>query len=125
MERAKIRRQRGFTLVEVLVALAIVAVAMAAASRAAAMMTHGNTLLRDKSVALLAARSQLAELSLRGASPGSRQVIECNQGNLRLQCEQSVRRQGELLQVSLRVYDRERDGPPLASLDTLLPGAQQ
>ncbi|OLQ26841.1 type II secretion system protein GspI, partial [Pseudomonas aeruginosa] len=43
---------RGFTLIEVLVALAIVAIALAAAIRAVGLMTDGNGLLRDKSLAL-------------------------------------------------------------------------
>ncbi|MFH3818259.1 type II secretion system minor pseudopilin GspI [Acinetobacter baumannii] len=43
---------RGFTLIEVLVALAIVAIALAAAIRAVDLMTDGNGLLRDKSLAL-------------------------------------------------------------------------
>ena len=51
---------RGFTLIEVLVALAIVAIALAAAIRAVGLMTDGNGLLRDKSLALLAAESRLA-----------------------------------------------------------------
>ena len=38
-------------------ALAIIAVAMSAAVRVAAVMTQSNGLLRDKSIALLAARS--------------------------------------------------------------------
>ena len=38
-------RQRGFTLVEILVALAIVAVALSAGMRALAQATDGSTLL--------------------------------------------------------------------------------
>jgi len=48
-------RQAGFTLIEVLVALAIIAVAMSAAVRVAGLMTQSNGLLRDRSIALLAA----------------------------------------------------------------------
>lgn len=50
------RKEQGFTLIEVLVALAIIAVAMAAAVRVAGLMTQSNGLLRDKSIALLAAQ---------------------------------------------------------------------
>ena len=59
-------RQSGFTLIEVLVALAIVAVAMAAAVRAVSLMTTSNGVLRDKSIALLAAESRMAEIKLEG-----------------------------------------------------------
>ncbi|MDH0647973.1 type II secretion system minor pseudopilin GspI [Pseudomonas sp. GD03858] len=111
----------GFTLIEVLVALTIVAVAMAAAARASGLMTQGNGLLRDKGLALLAAQGRLCELRLEGgARPGVRQ-FECDQGHLRLRCEQRVTRSpGGMLEVSLLVFDRQHAGPALARLQTLL-----
>lgn len=114
-------RQAGFTLIEVLVALTIVAVAMAAAVRATGLMTQGNGLLRDKSLALLAAQGRLAEVRLEGApKPGVRQV-ECDQGRLRLRCEQRVvRLTGEGVEVSVQVFDRDREGGALARLQTVM-----
>ncbi|MDW3715725.1 MULTISPECIES: type II secretion system minor pseudopilin GspI [unclassified Pseudomonas] len=114
------RPAAGFTLIEVLVALAIVAVAMSAAVRAAGQMTQADGLLRDRSIALLAAQSRLAELRLEGLPGVGRKVLECDQGRLRLSCEQRVTPLGDLVQLSLRVYDRERGGPPLARLETLV-----
>lgn len=114
--------QAGFTLIEVLVALAIIAVAMSAAVRVAAVMTQSNGLLRDKSIALLAARSQLAQLRLEGGfAPGSK-VFECDQGRLQLRCKQTLRpaENGRLLRVELSVSDRSREAPPLARLETLV-----
>ncbi|QXI36679.1 type II secretion system minor pseudopilin GspI [Pseudomonas xantholysinigenes] len=122
MERVDaVQRQEGFTLIEVLVALTIVAVAMAAAVRATGLMTQGNGLLRDKALALLAAQGRLAELRLEAsAKPGVRQ-FECDQGRLRLRCEQRIAQtQGGLLEVSLQVFDRQREGPALARLQTLI-----
>ena len=115
------RKEQGFTLIEVLVALAIVAVAMAAAVRAAGLMTQGNGLLRDKSLALLSAQARLAELRLEGqATPGLRR-LECDQGRLRLRCEQQVENAPNgLLQVQLYVFERDREAPPLARLLTVL-----
>lgn len=115
-------RQAGFTLIEVLVALAIIAVAMSAAVRVAGLMTQSNGLLRDRSIALLAAQSRLAELRLEGRLPSGVRAIECDQGRLLLRCEQVIgsARNGRLLQVGLQVFDRSREAPPLARLDTLL-----
>ncbi|MDD0974707.1 type II secretion system minor pseudopilin GspI [Pseudomonas fontis] len=116
------KHSAGFTLIEVLVALAIVAVAMAAAVRAAGLMTQGNGLLRDKSLALLAAQNQLTELRLQGrVAPGLRR-FECNQGRLRLRCEQRIDNSplAALLRVQVQVFDAEHEGPPLANLETLL-----
>lgn len=115
-------RQAGFTLIEVLVALAIIAIAMAAAVRVAGLMTQGNGLLRDKSIALLAAQSRLAELRLENRLPLGGKTIECDQGRLLLRCEQVIgnTENGRLLQVDLQVFDRSREAPPLARLNTLL-----
>lgn len=115
-------RQAGFTLIEVLVALAIIAVAMSAAVRVAGLMTQSNGLLRDRSIALLAAQSRLAELRLEARLPSGMRAVECDQGRLLLRCEQVIGRaqDGRLLQVGVQVFDRSRDAPPLARLDTLL-----
>ena len=117
-----LRKERGFTLIEVLVALAIIAVAMSAAVRVAGVMTQSNGLLRDRSIALLAAQSRLAELRLEGELRPGHKVFECDQGRLQLRCEQNIAKSadGRLLRVSVWVADRQREAPPLARLETLL-----
>jgi general secretion pathway protein I len=57
---------RGFTLVEVLVALAIVAIALAAALRAAAQGTNAASELRSRLLAGWVAENRLAEHRARG-----------------------------------------------------------
>ncbi|KAA0942644.1 type II secretion system protein GspI [Pseudomonas sp. ANT_H14] len=116
------RNEQGFTLIEVLVALAIIAVAMAAAVRVAGLMTQSNGLLRDKSMALLAAQSRLTELRLEGRLSLGRKTFECDQGRLKLRCEQviSTGPDGPLFKVSVQVLDAAREAPPLARLETLL-----
>lgn len=112
------RNAQGFTLIEVLVALAIIAVAMAAAVRVAGLMTQSNGLLRDKSMALLAAQSRLAELRLEGNLRSGEKNFECDQGRLKLRCKQTITADGELFQIAVQVLDASRDAPPLARLDT-------
>ncbi|MBN2975935.1 type II secretion system minor pseudopilin GspI [Pseudomonas sp. FP597] len=116
------RKEQGFTLIEVLVALAIIAVAMSAAVRVAGLMTQSNGLLRDRSIALLSAQSRLAELRLDGRLPPGHKGFDCDQGQLQLRCEQTIApaADGRLLRVTVEVSERKREAPPLARLETLL-----
>lgn len=65
------RHARGFTLIEVLVALAILAVALAAASRTSVMMADSSMELRQRLLAAWVAQNRLAELQARRAWPGT------------------------------------------------------
>jgi general secretion pathway protein I len=63
-------RRSGFTLVEILVALAIVAVALAAGMRALAQSADGATALKARTLALWVAQNRLANAQLASPSPG-------------------------------------------------------
>ena len=114
--------QAGFTLIEVLVALAIIAVAMSAAVRVAGLMTQSSGVLRDRSIAMIAAQSRMAELRLEGRLPMGVKAVECDQGRLLLRCEQVIAaaESGRLLKVGVQVFDRGQERPPLAKIETLL-----
>jgi len=117
------RHQHGFTLIEVLVALAIIAVALAAALRATGVMAQNNRALRDKTLALVAAENRMAELRLSGILPGpGKQEAPCPEGRLDMLCEStftySLNR--AFRQVSVRVYLRGQPDLTLAELSGLL-----
>jgi general secretion pathway protein I len=82
---------RGFTMIEVLVALAIIAVALAASLRAVGSLATGEADLHRRLLAGWSADNELAELRLTRAWPpiGSRS-FDCSQGNLKLVCTQRV-----------------------------------
>jgi general secretion pathway protein I len=63
------RKTSGFTLIEVLVALAILAVALAAAARAASVATTGAEDTRLRALATWVAQNRIAELQAINAFP--------------------------------------------------------
>jgi general secretion pathway protein I len=71
MTRQAPRGSRAFTLIEVLVALAIVAVALAAGMRALAQTADGATTLKLRTLALWVAENRLAQAQLQTPWPAA------------------------------------------------------
>ncbi|HUQ77151.1 MAG TPA: type II secretion system minor pseudopilin GspI [Burkholderiales bacterium] len=115
---------RGFTLIEVLVALAIVAVALGAAVRVAGSMTQANVDLRLKLLAQLAADNRIAELRAAAAFPpiGTRST-PCPQGKARLDCVEEVKSTPNPLfrRVEVRVYANSEHTRMLVEMVGILP----
>jgi general secretion pathway protein I len=63
------KRTRGFTLIEVLVALAILAVALAAAVRSASVAADGTLELKERLLATWVAQNRIAEYAARPVWP--------------------------------------------------------
>jgi general secretion pathway protein I len=84
-------RQQGFTLVEVLVALGIVAIALTAGLQATAALTHNAQRQSDLLLAQLCAENEFIKIRLSQQMPGV--------GDTRVACEQA----GETLGVALAV----------------------
>jgi general secretion pathway protein I len=85
------RAEGGFTMIEVLVALAIIAVALAASLRAVASLATSEADLHRRLLAGWSADNELAQLRLAHEFPdiGSR-TFDCSQGNVKLMCTQRV-----------------------------------
>lgn len=84
-------QSKGFTMIEVLVALTIIAVALAASLRAVGSLATGESQLHQRLLAGWSADNALAQLHLTHAWPevGS-QSFDCSQGNLQLMCTENV-----------------------------------
>ena len=105
------RRQRGFTLVEVLVALAIVAIALIAGLQASAALTRHAQRQTDMLLAQLCAENELAKIRLARQLPGV--------GDSQQPCEQA----GRTLSVALAV--RPTPNPNFRRVDALVQDGEQ
>lgn len=86
------RRLRGFTLVEVLVALAIVAIALSAGLQASAALTRHATRHSDLLLAQLCAENELVKIRLARQMPGvGDTTLVCEQGGRSLRVALGVR----------------------------------
>ena len=84
-------RAVGFTLIEILVAVAILAIALAATSRAASVATDGALETRQRLLATCAALNRVAELRARRLFPPPATTrLSTQQGNLALVMEETV-----------------------------------
>lgn len=85
------RRTRGFTLIEILVALAVVAVALAAGSQATSALTRAASRQSDQWLAQLCAENELIRLRLLRQLPGiGESTGECSQAGRTLQLRVAV-----------------------------------
>ncbi|MFT4173106.1 MAG: type II secretion system minor pseudopilin GspI [Rhodocyclaceae bacterium] len=121
-------RTTAFTLIEVLVALAIISVALAAFVRVTSQSTVSLGDIEQRSLAMLAADNTLTELriGILPATSAGAQTVACPQGELRLICRVSIDAPQEGLRaVSVDVYAERDTGVRLASLRTRLAEIRQ
>lgn len=122
------RRGRGFTLLEVLVALVIIGVALSAAMRGALALTGNAEDMRYKLLATLAAENRLLELRLaRQRLEVGQTTSDCEEGGAKFACEQIIRSTPNpfFRRVELRVTRAEGAGRrQYVELMTVLPTSQ-
>jgi len=84
-------RHAGFTLLEVLVALAIVGTALGASLRAVGSLTQNSNDLRASLMATWSAENRLSQIRMgKEWPPLGNRSFECPQGELALVCQESV-----------------------------------
>jgi len=84
-------RQRGFTLLEVLVALVIVGTALGAGLRAVGSLSTNSAGLRTAMMATWSAENRLVQIRLSRQFPEiGKRSFDCPQGDLHLVCQEEV-----------------------------------
>ena len=110
---------KGFTLIEILVAVAILAIALAATSRSASLATDGALETRQRLLATWAAQNRVAELRARRLFPSAAtSKISAEQGGLPLTLHETVSDTPNptIRRVDLAVADARRPDRVLATL---------
>lgn len=106
--RSLARTGRGFTLVEILVALTIVAIALMASIRAVGSLTTSASDLRGRTLAQWSAENRLSQIRIQREYPAvGRRNFDCSQGNLPLRCQEDVfgTPNPSFRRVEIQVYD--------------------
>lgn len=117
-------RARGFTLLEVLVALVIVGTALGASLRAVGSLTQNSDDLRAAMMATWSAENRLSQIRLAREWPalGKRQSA-CDQGDLALMCEEEVLATPNpyFRRVQVSVFAADNPGRRIVQLAQLVP----
>jgi len=117
-------RMRGFTLLEVLVALTIVAVALTAALRGAMALTGNAADIDRKLLAVITAENQQLELRFGRSQVGSGESrYDCEQGGVFFACTQAVTPTPNpfFRRVEIHVATTDENARDFADLMALLP----
>jgi general secretion pathway protein I len=120
-------RELGFTLIEILVALAILAVALAATTRAAGVATDGALETRQKLLATWALENRVSEMRARRAFPDTATTNStAEQGGLTLAIEQvvSATPNSTIRKVDLAASDARNPGRVIARLTAYVAQSQ-
>jgi general secretion pathway protein I len=103
-----VKASRGFTLIEVLVALAVIAITLAAGLQATGALTRAAVRQSDQWLAQICAENELTRLRLQRQLPGT--------GDSEMGCEQA----GRLLRVRLAVLPTPN--PNFRRIDAVVEG---
>ena len=117
------RHSRGFTLLEVLVALVIVGTALSAGLRAVGSLTSNSAGLRASMMATWSAENRLVQIRLGREFPEiGKRNFPCPQGDLNLICEEEVLTSPnpQLRRIEVSVFDVDNPGRRIVKLVQLV-----
>jgi general secretion pathway protein I len=115
---------RGFTLLEVLVALVIVGTALGAALRAVGSLASNGSSLRSSMMATWSAENRLVQIRIEKLFPEvGKRSFACPQADLHLMCEEEVRitPNPRLREINVSVFDVDNPGRKIVRLIQVVP----
>ena len=118
------RSSRGFTLLEVLVALVIVGTALGAALRAVGSLASNGSSLRSSMMATWSAENRLVQIRIEKLFPEiGKRSFACPQADLHLMCEEEVRITPNplLREINVSVFDVDNPGRKIVRLIQVVP----
>ncbi len=118
---------KGFTLLEVLVALVIVGTALGASLRAVGSLTQNSSDLRASMMATWSAENRLSQIRLAHEWPGlGQRKFDCPQGELNLLCEENVLTTPNpfFRRVEVSVFDTQHNERRIVKLTQVISNAQ-
>lgn len=121
--KMRLRPSRGFTLLEVLVALVIVGTALSAGLRAVGSLTSNSAGLRASMMATWSAENRLVQIRLGREFPEiGKRSFPCPQGDLNLICEEEVLSSPNplLRRIEVSVFDVDNPGRRIVKLVQLV-----
>jgi general secretion pathway protein I len=122
----KYRWAGGFTLLEVLVALVIVATSLGASLRAVGSLTQNSHGLRSSMMATWSAENRLTQIRLAGEWPAfDKHSFDCPQDDLHLVCEEEVLStpNPSFRRVEVSVFDAVTPEQRIVKLTQVVPNA--
>ncbi|MDQ2820395.1 MAG: type II secretion system minor pseudopilin GspI [Pseudomonadota bacterium] len=118
------RSSRGFTLLEVLVALVIVGTALGAALRAVGSLASNGSSLRSSMMATWSAENRLVQIRIEKLFPEiGKRSFACPQADLHLMCEEEVRITPNplLREINVSVFDVDNPDRKIVRLIQVVP----
>jgi len=122
--KLRLARQAGFTLVEVMVALAVIAIALSASLSSSATAVNNLSGMKERTIAHFVAMNELARVEINGNKVPSKldgtTEMAGHEWYWKMQIENTADESGTLKYLDIRVFGDERDENSIVALRSMV-----